>query len=121
LPANPSAATKAKGSRPPDSSPPCLTRNQQLKSETFAASMRQPLKPMVRGESITGKLVIKHDLPGGLTLVLVDDDKGTLHRGIVRGLGDVRSGAKVTLEINRAARVTLSLGLEQSRGRGMRR
>jgi glutamine phosphoribosylpyrophosphate amidotransferase len=92
-----------------------------LKSETYAASMCQPLKPMLRGESITGKLVLKQDLPSGQALVLVDDGKGTLHRGIVRNVGDVRSGAKVTLEITRDARVTLSRGLEQSRGRGMRR
>jgi hypothetical protein len=91
------------------------------KSETFASSMRQQLKPMVRGESITGELALKHDLPSGQALVLVDDGKGTLHRGIVRNVGDVRSGAKVTLEITRDARVTLSRGLEQSRGRGMRR
>jgi len=91
------------------------------KSETFALSMCQRLKSMARGESITGKLAFKHELPSGQALVLIDDGNGTLHRGIVRNVGDVRSGAKVTLEINRAARVTLSLGLEQSRGRGMRR
>jgi hypothetical protein len=50
--------------------------------------------------------------------VLVDD--GTLHCCIVRNIGDVRSGAKVTLEITRDVRVTLSRGLERRCGRGGR-
>jgi len=90
------------------------------RSETFAQSMRQELRPMGKGESVEGVLAWKQQLPGGkAAMVLINDGNGTLHRGIVQDAGDMRTGNRVTLNLTRDAQATLSRGPEQ--GRGMRR
>jgi hypothetical protein len=92
------------------------------RSETYAQSMRQKLRPLEKGESVAGVLAWKQELPGGKgAMVLINDGKGTLHRGIVHDVGDIRTGNRVTLNLARDAHATLSRGLEQGRSMGMGR
>jgi hypothetical protein len=92
------------------------------RSETYAQSMRQKLRPMEKGESVASVLAWKQELPDGkAAMVLIDDGKGTHHRAIVHDVGDIRTGNRVTLNLARDAQATLSRGPERDRGMGMGR
>jgi hypothetical protein len=72
--------------------------------------------------TLTGVLAWKQELPDGkAAMVLVNDGRGTLHRGIVHDVGDIRTGNRVTLNLARDAQATLSRGPERGRGMGMGR
>jgi len=74
---------------------------------------------MEKGESVAGVLAWKRELPDGkAAMVLVRDGNGTLHRGIVHDVGDIRTGNRVALNLARDAQATLSRGPERGRGMG---